>query len=262
MNNFVLQDLLQNFSFELYAILEEFRKHAGWAGYFPEDDALKPFTSQLTHPCTQKYGAYVTIWHTRYHDITIEEMIRILEYDKVITLKILGYCNNKNIQALRMDLPELYFSSDVPHVMLSWEKTANVHAVNAVPFKAIPAAAPLPQEVQMRLHVIMHNSREMNLGMLQARLKELAAKRQSEIGSHINKAVLKSLNQMFGEHKYSERVWGILKQKAAAANIEFDEDEAMLYGQYVLYAKEPIPTFRPLPKPVKTEKKQNEKHPS
>ena len=255
MNDFVLQDLLQNCSFELYAILEEFRKHAGWAGYFPTDDTLKPFTSQLTHPCTQKYGAYVTVWHTRYHDITMEEMIRILEYDKEISLKILGYCNTKNIQALRMELPELYLSSDVPHVLLSWEKAANIYAVNTVPFKAIPDAAPLPKEVKTRLHVIMHNSREMNLGVIQTKVKQLAAKRQAEIGKNIPKAVLKSLDQMFGEHKYSERVWGILKQKAAAANIQFDENEAWLYGQYVLYAKEQIPTFKPLPKPVKTEEK-------
>jgi hypothetical protein len=185
----------------------------------------------------------------------MEEMIRILEYDKEVSLKILGYCNTKNIQALRIELPELYLSSDVPHVLLSWEKTANIYAVNTIPFKAIPDTAPLPKEVKMRLHVIMHNSREMNLGVIQTKVKELAAKRQAEIGKNIPKAVLKSLDQMFGEHKYSERVWGILKQKAAAANIQFDENEAWLYGQYVLYAKEQIPTFKHLPKPVKAEEK-------
>ena len=89
----------------------------------------------------------------------------------------------------------------------------------------------------------MHNNREMVLDVYRNELVKLMMKRSEEIGKKLDPAVKGVLDKIYlekalGEKPLDEMTMGEIKSKFVLTGLEFNENVAMLYAQYVTSAVE------------------------
>ncbi len=222
----IIKDLTAHKGIKVFNLMAEFNRNAGWAGYFFNGVDATAVRQLAKYPETGKYDLHITSWHRNHGALQPSEFLQIITEENKYDAKITGYGDDGKNQALAVTRPPVFRSPVPPHITVSWINNGNPAASGYMQFNdPIPTGMPsVLQNGQMK--VVMHNSREMDLGIFRSAIKALEQERMTEIAAKLDPQIKAEIDK-----HYDTMSWEELK-KLIVTGVDFNENLAKLYAQY------------------------------
>jgi hypothetical protein len=222
----IIKDLTAKRGMQVFALLTEFNRNAGWAGYFYDGPEASVLREQAAYEKINKHGLHITIWHVNNKRLNPSDFIRLVMETRPYTANVLGYADDGKNQAIAVSRPVIYMQPTVPHITISTAPKCNPSAAGYMHF-----SNPVPVEIPKTMRdgdikVIMQNNKEMDLTIFRTAIKALGKERMAELAEKLPPQVKEQIDRHFNMS------WDALKNHLAACDLVFNENTAKLYAQY------------------------------
>lgn len=226
MTHDIIKDLTAKRGREVFDLLAEFNRNAGWAGYFYEGVDATAVAQTGVYERTPKNGLHTTVWNRNHGTLNPAEFLRLVTTEAPYNATVIGYADDGKNQAIAVTRPPFYVHPATPHSTISWIATANPAASGYMQFSTqIPEGIPTTLR-DGSIKVIMQNGREMNLVTFRGAIKAMEVERMNEIGAKLDPQIKEAIDKHF-----DTMTWEDLK-KLIINGISFNEEMAKLYAQY------------------------------
>lgn len=222
----IIRDLTAKKPFQVFAMMSEFNRNAGWAGYFYNGPDATQLSSIAKYEKTAKHGLHITTWHTNDGKLNPADFLLLVTATETFDAKVLGYADDGRNQAIKVARPPIFMKPVTPHITVSWVNNGNPAASGFMQFSEAPANIP-PMMCNGTMKVIMQNNREMNLDIFRASIKALEMERMGEIAAKLDPQIRAEIDK-----HYDTMTWEELKNRFISNGVEFNENLAKLYAQY------------------------------
>ena len=230
MKDIIVKDLLKNKAMQVHTYLEEFNRNAGWAGYFFDGEDAAQLAAAGKYENTPKHGLHITVWHRNHGNLGVHEFLKTVMDANIIKTKVLGYADDGKNQAILVEKPPAFLTPAIPHVTISWVQGGNAAASGYMQFGSAPDG--IPKELHGGyMKFIMTNGKEMLLDGFQDGIRKLELERMNEIASKLPTEVKTAIDE---QKTFDQLSWDILKDRFISNGIEFNENMALLYAQYLV----------------------------
>ena len=226
MTSDIIKDLTAKKGPAVFDLLKEFNRNASWGGYFYTGVDAEALAQVGHYEKTPRHGLHITAWHSHYTKLNPSDFLKLVTEQRTYDAQVLAYADDAKNQAIAVARPPIYMTPATPHITISWVAGGNPAASGYMQF-----SDPIPNGIPAVMHcgsikIIMHNNREMNLGIFRSAIQSLEQDRMTEIASKLDAQIKQVIDQNYDMMPYEQ-----LRTKFPS-DIKYDENLTRLYTQY------------------------------
>lgn len=222
----IIKDLTAKKGAAVFGLLTEFHRNAAWGGYFFQGADADALAKSGHYEKTPRHGLHITAWHSHHGKLNPSDFVRLVTNQTTYDAQVLAYADDAKNQAVAVTRPPIYMTPATPHITISWVASGNPAASGYMEFNSA-----MPSDIPAVMHgggikIIMHNNREMDLGIFRAAIASLERERMNEIAIKLDPQIRQIIDKHCDKMPYEQLCTKF------PADIKFDEGLARLYTQY------------------------------